>query len=148
MTANIYARKIVATEEGWRETPYYDTEGYPTVGYGFKVGSKGAPLPEFRLPQQAGEAWLDALIAELLQDINLTSRGLCTVREAVLLSMAYQMGVTGLLGFAKMLNALDRRDHVEASSQMLDSRWARQTPARAHRHAEMMRSGKLLDYYK
>jgi lysozyme len=147
MTTNRIARRIIAVEEGWRGRPYYCSENFPTVGFGFRIGDKGAPLPNFRLPLAAGEVWLDELIKELLHNAGHLTAGLNPVREAVMLSMAYQMGVTGLLGFKNMQSAIDRRAYWEAADHMLDSRWAKQTPARAERHAEMMRTGKLLDYY-
>ena len=62
-------------------------------------------------------------------------------RAIVLLSMAYQMGVGGLLKFRKMLAAIEDNDWPEAEKQALDSRWAKQTPDRAKRHAEILRTG-------
>ena len=61
--------------------------------------------------------------------------------------MAYQMGVTGLSKFKNMLTAVELGDFDEAANQALDSRWARQTPERATRHAEMLRVGEILPYY-
>ncbi len=39
-----------------------------------------------------------------------------------------------------MWTALENGQYDLAATEMLDSRWARQTPARAERHAEVMRS--------
>ena len=148
MTNNLIARRIIAVEEGWRGRPYYCSEGYPTVGYGFRIGDKDAPLPKFNLPVAAGDVWLDEIIGELTRNIGHLTAGLCMTRQAVVLSMAYQMGVTGVLGFSRMLGAIDRRAYGEAAEHMLESKWARQTPARAKRHAEMMKMGRVLEYYE
>lgn len=67
---------------------------------------------------------------------NLTSR-----RQLVLLSMAYQLGAAGLMGFPKFIGALRRGDHEDAAREMLDSSWHVQTPARAERLAKLMREG-------
>jgi lysozyme len=63
-------------------------------------------------------------------------------RQGVLLCMAYQLGTNGVANFKKMCAALRVRDYQRAADEMLDSNWARvQTPARAQRMAQIMRSG-------
>lgn len=49
----------------------------------------------------------------------------------VVVEMSYQMGVVGVNKFRKMWGALQRKDYQTAAAEMLDSRWARQTPNRA-----------------
>lgn len=146
--SNPVARRIIATEEGWRGRPYYCSEGYPSIGYGFKLGAKNAPLPSFSISLYTGEAWLDSNIHEIMHNTAHLTVNLNDVRQAVVLSMAYQMGVTGVLAFVKMLDAIDRRAYGEAAEEMLDSVWARQTPKRAQRHAWMMREGRVHSYYE
>jgi lysozyme len=62
-------------------------------------------------------------------------------RRGVLVNMAYNLGVTGLLSFKKMLSAYKKGAFVEAAQHMLDSKWAKQVGDRAKRLAEQMRSG-------
>jgi len=62
-------------------------------------------------------------------------------RQAVLIEMAFQMGVSGLLQFKRMLSAVEDGQYFEAAAQMVESTWARQTPARAHRMALQMETG-------
>lgn len=63
-------------------------------------------------------------------------------RQGVILCMAFQLGVNGVANFKRMGAALRIRDYITASIEMLDSDWARkQTPARAQRMAQVMRSG-------
>ena len=69
-------------------------------------------------------------------------------RTAVLVSMAYQMGVAGLAQFKNTLYLVETKQFEEAAKAMLDSKWARQTPNRARRHAEQMRSGLWCTEYK
>ena len=56
--------------------------------------------------------------------------------------MAFQMGVDGLLGFKNTLAMIQAGKYTEAANGMMNSKWAKQTPSRAQRHAEQMRTGK------
>ena len=47
-----------------------------------------------------------------------------------------------------MIAALERGDYNEASLQALDSRWAKQTVARAERHAAVLATGNLMQIYE
>lgn len=63
------------------------------------------------------------------------------VRKGALLNMAFQLGVSGLLGFNTTMRLIREGKFEEAARQALTSRWAQQTPARAHRIAEQIRTG-------
>ena len=147
--------KLIEYEEGWRSQPYLCSEGYPTVGFGFKLGPKGASLNQyqFTLPKTSGEHWLDALLAnkeEAMQQIPWIRAALTVTneaRQAVLVSMAYQMGVEGLAKFKNALAAVAAENWPEAKRQLLDSRWARQTPQRAERHANQLLTGEWFEEY-
>ena len=62
-------------------------------------------------------------------------------RQAVLVSMAFQLGLRGLLGFRKTLRYIERGSYIIAAHEMLDSKWAEQTPARAERMSRQMLTG-------
>lgn len=49
----------------------------------------------------------------------------------VVVEMSFQMGVVGVNKFRKMWGAIQRKDYQTASAEMLNSRWANQTPSRA-----------------
>lgn len=140
---------LLREEEGVRYTPYVDSLGYPTTGIGFKLGPQGAPLSHytFTLSDKTIDAWLsdnvDAVRSSMQQDDEIAAALThCNQpRKDILTSMAYQMGVNGLDDFHHMLSAVVAEDWEEAASQMLDSTWAKQTPERAQRHADVMRSG-------
>lgn len=147
---------LLAFEEGWRPKPYLCSEGYPTVGFGFKIGPKGADISlyQFSLPFAAATAWMDSLIYRCEKELSAheliaPAWTACDgPRRDVLMSMAYQMGVGGLSAFRNTLSALVAGDWDRAACEMLDSRWARQTPERAARHAEQIRSGVSCSLYK
>ena len=63
------------------------------------------------------------------------------VRAEVLINMAFNMGVPGLLKFRRVLDAVRADDYEAAASHMLDSRWASQVRRRAVELARQMRLG-------
>lgn len=142
-------RDELIRDEGFRGLAYDDAtgqtvrkgttlEGFVTVGYGFCLdGDRGRPIPE-----PIADAWLDWLIVETGKALDARIPWWRQQPEDVqraLVNMAYQLGVSGLLNFRKMLSALQIGDRAEAARQALDSRWARQTPNRANRVAAMIR---------
>jgi lysozyme len=60
--------------------------------------------------------------------------------------MMYQMGEQGLFEFRRMWTALDKLDFELAAQEALDSVWAKQTPDRAERIAEVIRTGEMTPY--
>ncbi|MFU9135707.1 glycoside hydrolase family protein [Erwinia tasmaniensis] len=145
---------ILKYEEGYRDEPFIDSLGYPTVGCGIKIGPKGASLTSyiFKVPRQVGELWMQTLVegkifAMQQRPLLISALNQCNdARSDILYSMAYQMGVEGLSGFSNTLAAIARGDFTSAADGMLNSLWARQTPARAKRHADVMRSGSYESY--
>lgn len=63
------------------------------------------------------------------------------VRQGVLLNMTFQMGVDGVLKFVNTLAMVRSGDYAGAAEGMLNSLWAKQTPERAYRLSEQMRTG-------
>lgn len=61
-------------------------------------------------------------------------------RQRVLVNMAFNLGMTGLLGFKTTLLAMEQGRYEDAA-RMLRSRWAGQVGVRAERLSEMMRTG-------
>lgn len=150
--------KLVKFEEGFSERPYYCSERYPTIAFGVKIGPKDAPLSNytFTVPEVVGELWLTTYLDKLIADMEkntiiapaLAACGKGTARYAVLVSMAYQLGVNGLAGFKNTLRAVAESRWSDAAVGMLQSKWAQQTPNRAKRHAEQMRTGQWCAEYK
>lgn len=142
---NVY--ELIAQEEGFSAKPYKCSEGYPTVGYGQRIGPLWADLSlyEIEIPEPVAMEWLKHNVRSIAD--QLASRSFycqCNgARAAILISMAYQMGVSGLLKFRKMIAAIEDNDWEEAARQALDSKWAEQTPNRARRHAEVLLTGEL-----
>jgi lysozyme len=60
-------------------------------------------------------------------------------RQSVMVQLVYQLGWPRASGFNRMLTAMSKKDHVLASRELLDSRFAKQVPARANRLADKLR---------
>ncbi len=123
-------------DEGLRLTPYRDTRGVLTIGYGINLDQgldrvEADLLLEHRVASRIGELSLRLPVFSTLDP----------VRQRVVLNMAYQLGVSGLLGFRRLRAALEQGHYARAADEMLDSAWATQTPARAQRLARWMRTG-------
>ena len=147
--------QILNFEEGYRESPYLDTRGYPTVAGGIKIGPKGASLSSytFTVPKQVGDVWKQVIVDGKVNEmksrsvINAALDKCNPARADVLISMCYQMGTDGLSQFRGTLGSIAKGDFDAAANGMLDSLWAKQTPGRAKRHADVMRTG-TYDIYK
>jgi len=52
--------EILNFEEGYVETPYHDTLGFPTVAGGIRIGPKGASLRNytFTVPRSVGNCYV------------------------------------------------------------------------------------------
>lgn len=115
----------------------YTVKGNPTIGYGRLLRAPGgiSPAEAVRL--------FDADWTRAQHDAaTIPGYGSAdAVRRGVLDEMAFQLGLGGVRGFKKMLAAFFAHDYARAATEMLDSNWARQTPARAAMLAGLMRAG-------
>lgn len=125
-------------DEGWVPHAYQDHLGYWTIGYGFLIDKRKGG----RLPKHIGNQWLQWEIEQRWRELTDAEPWLDDQPEDVqraLANMAYQLGVSGVLRFRKMLQALRDGNREKAAQEALDSLWAAQTPARAERVAELIR---------
>ena len=145
MTSNppIFNEKIVAQlkrDEGVVPHAYQDSLGFWTIGVGHLIDQrKGGKLPDFIVDvllehdiEHHGKELFTAL--PWVKDLD-------PARQGVLINMAFNLGVNGLLGFANTLAAIKARDFAGAADRMLQSKWASQVGPRATRLALQMRTG-------
>ena len=139
--------EMLLRDEGTRLTVYDDAtgkpitkgdtlQGFPTIGVGRELSKTGLSATETLMLfendiQRARDAahnysWFDTL---------------CEARQAVVVSMIFQMGAGGFAGFSNTIKHIAERQYYMASLEMLNSLWARQTPARAKRLSQMMATG-------
>ena len=119
---------------------YKCPSGKWTIGIGLNL--------EAGLPEDEAEAILrlrlDKLKARLGAELPWFS-SLNEARQAALLSMAYQMGLAGLLKWQRTLGHVASGDYEAAAAEMVKSRWYTQTQGRARRTAYMVRYGRFPD---
>lgn len=140
---------ILNFEEGYKEKPYIDTLGYPTVAGGVRIGPKGASLSNytFTVPREVGDVWKLSILndkiaaAKKYSNIQQALANCNDARRDIIYSMMYQLGVDGLAAFKNTLKSISGGDFNAGAEGMLNSLWAKQTPNRAQRHADVMRSG-------
>lgn len=128
-------------DEGVREHAYQDHLGYWTIGVGRLVDKR---KPGSGLRSHEIDYLLKNDIVERGVELNRRLpwfKDLDEARQGVLLNMSFQMGVDGLLNFNNTLGLVRSDYYAEAANAMLKSLWAKQTPERAERMAQQMRSG-------
>jgi lysozyme len=131
----------VKKHEGYRNKVYLDTLGKRTVGVGHLC------VEDFwEDGKEYDEDFLMGILEKDLQSAIDQADDMCkglTISDdakIIIIEMIFQLGGTGVSKFRKMWQALqqDPPDYAEASVQMLDSRWAKQTPNRAQEMARHM----------
>ena len=135
----------IKKHEGFVPKIYKDSLGFATIGYGHLVlpeeqWEEGKEYSKEQLEHVFKTDFNNAVgqATGLMDGMNLDDKA----RE-VIIEMVFQLGVGGVGKFKKMWEALRNKDYGEASFQMMDSRWAKQTPNRAESLSKVMRSCKL-----
>jgi len=126
----------IKRHEGFRSKPYLCTSGELTVGYGRALNLNP-------MTKEEASYLLDNDLRRImysLRDLRLLD-GHCEARNAVLINMAYNLGISGLLSFKKTLEYYNQGDYILASAEMLDSKWAQQVKGRAIELSEQMATG-------
>ena len=126
----------IRKSEGLSYLPYKCPSGHLTIGYGHNL-----------------EHGISIEAAELLlrQDIEIAVRQvknafiwwpkLTEARFYVLVDMTFNMGISRLCGFKKMLTAVEQGDYQTAAKEMLASKWAAQVGRRAVELSKIMKKG-------
>ena len=133
----------VKKHEGYRNKVYLDTLGKRTVGVGHLC------VEDFwEDDKEYEEKFLMTILEHDLQTAIKGAKELMEDHgcvdidekaEVILIEMVFQLGMTGVSKFKNMWKALSELNYVGASYEMLDSRWAKQTPNRAKAMAKTMK---------
>ena len=136
-------KKRIKQHEGFSPTVYEDTLGYKTIGYGHLVTIKD----EFEIGKIYSPEELEGVFESDYQIAHNNAQNLIedesipfhpTV-ESILIEMSFQLGDPRLKKFVKFIEALKFERYGTAADEMMDSRWAKQTPSRAHELSEIIR---------
>ena len=143
-------------DEGCKLQVYPDKFGYPTIGYGRCLSTKGltktecdylnlgtyeknsviAKLEVRGIIQDEAEYLLLSDIDDFSEELHKRITWFKTLPETakiVLINMSFNLGVAGLLLFKKTLALIEQGNYKSASIEMLDSTWAKQVGDRAKR---------------
>lgn len=132
--------EMLVREEGEVLHAYQDHLGYWTIGVGRLIDSrKGGGLStaesRFLLSNDTRR------VEEHARSAYPWFRTLDDARQAVVIGMIFQMGTAGFAGFRNTISHIAAGRYAQAAVNMLESKWARQTPGRAWRMMEQMRTG-------
>lgn len=132
--------KQLRRDEGEVLTAYADSLGFLTIGVGRLIDKK-----------KGGGITAEESAYLLANDILAKTSGvikalpwaeqLDPARFGVLVNMAFQMGIAGLLGFKNTLALIQSGNYVRAAEGMAESLWAKQTPARCARLQKQLVTG-------
>ena len=133
----------VKKHEGFRDTVYHDTLNKRTVGFGHLCVED-----HWEDGKKYDKVYLEKILEDDLQYAINQGEGMCKDLKVsddakfLIIEMIFQLGSAGIQKFRRMWSALgeDPPNYKEASAQMLDSRWAKQTPNRAQEMAGHMKS--------
>ena len=137
---NLEAR--IKVHEGFRNTVYLDTLKNKTIGWGH-LCTKDEIWDENK--EYSEEELHRVFITDLNRAIDGANK-LChdielpPVAKEIIIEMVFQLGKNGVSKFRNMWKALAEKNYIGASFEMLDSKWAKQTPNRAKSMAELMKS--------
>ena len=117
----------IKKHEGYVGVVYKDSLGIDTIGYGFAI-------KDLELDADVCDIILERKIKDLKDRIKIKFdwyKYMPQEIKDVVVEMCYQLGVTGFSKFRKTIAYLQNKQWKHASIEMLDSRWAKQTPNRA-----------------
>ena len=134
-------KERIKKHEGFVPKIYRDSLGYATIGYGHLVlptdhFEDGVEYSKEELNEVFEKDFQNALdnANKLIGDIPLVYQA-----KEVICEMVFQLGIGGVSKFKNMWKALEEGDYYTAAVEMLDSRWAKQTPKRAESLSNIMK---------
>ena len=128
----------IKESEGFRNRVYKCTAGFDTIGYGFAI-------KDLTMDEDIATMILERKVAELKLRVHNKFPFITDLPESVqdvVIEMCYQMGVSGFSKFSKTIQYLKDHEFECAGIEMLDSRWAKQTPNRAKKLSDIVKYAK------
>lgn len=138
--------------EGLRLQPYYCSKKKLTIGVGRCIETNPFTAEEEKVIGDWRHGITKCSAMYLLQnDVKRIYKELKTKiiffkelddeRQYALIDMAFNLGVSGLLRFNKMLEAIKNKKYHQASKECLDSKYAKDVGIRAKRIANTIATG-------
>ena len=134
----------LAEDEGCKYEIYLDHLGYKPFGVGHLVRAT-VPENDMEVGSEVSKERVDECfktdIAITIEDCNVLYTNFNDIPEEaqlILANMMFNLGRPRLSRFLNLKVAVDDEDWIEASIEMMDSKWARQVPNRAERLCKRM----------
>lgn len=132
-------KQELVSDEGIVLHYYNDSLGYATIGVGRLIDQrKGGGITKDEALYLLDND-IERKSAEVYRALPWLKTHPDEVQRAVI-NMAFQMGIVGLLTFKNTLSLIEQHKYKEAADNALKSKWATQTPNRAKRVTDMIRS--------
>jgi lysozyme len=127
------AKELVEGHEGRRSTVYEDHLGISTAGIGRNLESKGLSDREidFLFDNDINECHEDLAHFRWFAEAS-------TKQKAAFIDWRFQLGGAGIRKFKSTIKYLESGDYKQASIEMLNSLWAKQTPKRAQKISKLV----------
>ena len=129
-------KETLKRHEGVRTMPYKCTANCLTTGVGHNLDTMPLTL---RAIEVILEDDIEIAVKDLRRNLMFFDDLPGKVQE-VLVNMAFNLGITRLMQFEKMLSAIADQRWDQAADEALDSRWARQVGNRSIELADVLRS--------
>ena len=135
----------IKEHEGFVPKIYKDQLGFKTIGFGHLVLATDRFKEGVTYKKKDLEEVFDSDFNIAKSNANQLIKGLPLHHQAkcVIIEMVFQLGIGGVSKFKKMWKALKQNNYQIASEEMLDSKWAKQTPKRAEELSSVMKSCKI-----
>ena len=124
----------IKESEGFVKHVYDDSLGIPTIGYGFAI--KDLDLDE-DIASEILSRKIEKLINRVDGKFDWFNEANDKIKEVVV-EMCYQLGLGGFSKFKRTISYFANKDYIKASVEMLDSKWATQTPNRANKLSKIV----------
>jgi lysozyme len=138
MLSAIAAEAQLKNDEGYNQYIYV-INGVKHIGYGFNLDSVG-------LSREECDFILANRCSKLVPELSVSFPGyneLSLPRQVVLINLAYNLGVEGLMGFLDFVGASRAQDWKGGADALLASKAAKEEPARIERLAYQWEMDKM-----
>ena len=125
-------KKKIKKNEGFRNKPYLDSLGHPTIGYGHLITNREKKTFKGKFSKEFLLKLFDKDFKKALTDYkkNFNHKKHSKNTKEVLVEMIFQLGIKKQQKFLKLNNHIKKNDMFLAALEMKNSLWYKQTPKR------------------
>ena len=122
----------IKKNEGYRNKPYLDSLGNPTIGYGHLITKKEKKIFQDKFSKKFLSNLFDKDFKKALTDYkkNFNYKKHSKEKKEVLIEMIFQLGIKKQKKFVKMNKHIQDNNMFLAALEMKNSLWYKQTPKR------------------